>query len=144
MSRMALPASTFVEGVSVTHGSPRQHIWTFAGGADENPIWNICPCVSGSTNGNLIPSFVGQNYFCEAGLVRYSDGINAPFFSNSDPLWDGQGCGPTSSCCTLNSLPWFNVTLPSPTTDGIEVRICGIDGVHTYDTPIQLMELYVK
>ena len=134
----------YVEGVSVTHGSPRQHIWTFAGGADENPIWNICPCVSGSTNGNLIPSFVGQNYFCEAGLVRYSDGINAPFFSNSDPLWDGQGCGPTSSCCTLNSPPWFNVTLPSPTTDGIEVRICGIDGVHTYDTPIQLMELYVK
>ena len=25
----------YVIGVSVTHGSPRQHIWTFAGGADE-------------------------------------------------------------------------------------------------------------
>ena len=133
--------SVYTEGVSVTHGSPRQHIWTFAAGADERPVWNICPCVSGSTNGNQIPSFVGQNYFCEAGLIRYSDGINGPFFSNSDPLWDGQGCGPTSNCCSLNSPPWFNVTLPSPTTDGIEVRLCGETAM---DTPLQLIELYVK
>ena len=25
----------YVDGISVTHGSPRQHIWTFAGGVDE-------------------------------------------------------------------------------------------------------------
>ena len=103
-------------------------------------IGTTCPCVTGSTNGNNIPSFVGQNYFCESGLTRW-DGSSI-LFPNGDPLWDGQGCGPTSSCCTFNSPPWFNVTLPSPTTDYIEVRIC--DNTVSDETPIQLVELYVK
>ena len=114
--------SFYLDGVSVTYGSPRQHIWSFGGGLDEvNSIW-ACPCVTGSTTGSRIPSFVGRNYFCEAGITRYSSGF--AFWPNGDPLWDGQGCGPTSSCCTFNSPPWFNVSLSSPTTDDIEVRIC--------------------
>ena len=137
--------STLTEGVSVTHGSPRQHIWTFVAGFDEQTGHRRCPCITGNTAGrSRIPSFVGQNYFCESGLTRYSDGINYPFFPNGDPLWDGQGCGPTSSCCTFNSPPWFNVGLPSPTTDDIEVRICSSHLITNEDTPIQLMELYVK
>ena len=131
----------YVEGVSVTHGFPRQHVWTFAAGRDE--LISSCPCVIGSTEGNQIPSFVGQNYFCESGLTQYP-GTNGPFYSNGDPLWDGQGCGPTSSCCTFHSPPWFNVRLPSPTTDYIEVRICSTLSISSEDTPIQLMELYVK
>ena len=137
--------SYYMDGLSVTHGSPRQHIWSFVGGVDEDTSdysASSCPCVTGSTIRYPIPSFVGQNYFCESGLTRYSDGINGPFYSNGDPLWDGQGCGPTSSCCTFNSPPWFNVQLPSPTTDNMEVRICS--SVSSEDTPIQLIELYVK
>ena len=137
--------SYYVVGVSVTHGSPRQHIWTFAGGLDEQGSYpnERCPCVTGSGGGNYIPSFVGQNYFCESGLIRWR-GTAGVFYPDSDPLWDGQGCGPTSSCCTFNSPPWFNVQLPSPTTDDIEVRICGFRDSQNDDTPIQLMELYVK
>ena len=133
-----------MDGLSVTHGSPRQHIWSFVGGIDEVTPPFACPCVNGSTTRDRIPSFVGQNYFCESGLTLHSDGINGPLFSNGDPLWDGQGCGPTSSCCTFNSPPWFNVQLSSPTTDDIEVRICGDYGIGDEDTPIQLIELYVK
>ena len=135
----------YVEGVSVTHGSPRQHIWTFAGGISEesNRVTHAtCPCVTGSTAGSRIPSFVGQNYFCESGLTQWPGGNS--FWPNGDPLWDGLGCGPTSSCCTFNSPPWFNVQLSSPTTDNIEVRICSSLTVSSEDTPIQLMELYVK
>ena len=40
---------------------------------------------------------------------------------NGDPLWDGQGCGSNSSCCTFNSPPWFNAQLSPPTNDDIEV-----------------------
>ena len=94
-------------------------------------------------NGNDIPSFVGQNYFCESGITRW-DTRTFAFWPNGDPLWDGQGCGLTSSCCTFNSPPWFNVQLSSPTTDDIEVRICGDEGIGNEDTPIQLIELYVK
>ena len=136
----------YVEGVSVTHGlSPRQHIWTFATGYDEQNTQpsSTCPCVTGSTNANNIPSSVGQNYFCESGLTQYP-GSNGPFFSNGDPLWDGQGCGPTSSCCTFNSPPWFNVQLLSSTTDDIEVRLCDNSLPQFSDSPIQLIELYVK
>ena len=137
--------SYYLDGVSVTYGSPRQHIWSFAGGLDEglyNRLDIVCPCVTGSTSGTRIPSFVGQNYFCESGITRYND--DATFYPNGDPLWDGQGCGPNSSCCTFNSPPWFNVQLSSPTTDDIEVRICCNEGIGNEDTPIQLMELYVK
>ena len=134
----------YVDGVSVTHGSPRRHIWTFAAGVDEQTAYSNshCPCVTGSTSQNYIPSFVGQNYFCETGLTRWN-GRDGVFWPNGDPLWDGQGCGPTSSCCTFNSPPWFKVRLPSPSTDNIEVRICDTDG-NNEDSPIQLVELYVK
>ena len=61
----------YAEGVSVTRGSPRQLIWTFAAGIDELISGSsTCPCVNGSTNGKNIPSFVGQNYFCEARLTQ--------------------------------------------------------------------------
>ena len=134
----------YAEGISVTRGFPRQHIWTFAAGIDERNTLSssTCPCVNGSTAGNNIPSFVGQNYFCETGIARY-DGSGNVFWPNGDPLWDGQGCGPTSSCCTFNSPPWFNVRLPNATTDYVEVRLCG-HGITNEDSPIQLMELYVR
>ena len=100
------------------------------------------PMSLGALMAKHIPSFVGQNYFCETGITRY-DGSGNVFWPNGDPLWDGQGCGPTSSCCTFNSPPWFNVTLPSGTTDYVEVQLCG-SGIQYEDAPIQLMELYVK
>ena len=41
----------YVDGISVTRGSPRQHIWTFAAGVDEGTTYHDlqCPCVTGST-----------------------------------------------------------------------------------------------
>ena len=135
----------YVEGISVTRVFPRQHIWTFACGVDEGLLsWSAtCPCVTGSQTGSRVPLFVGQNYFCETGLTQFN-GTSGIFWPGGDPLWDGQGCGPTSSCCTFNSPPWFNVTLPSPTTDDIEVWICSNEGSQFSDIPIQLIELYVK
>ena len=136
----------YLDGVSVTYGSPRQHIWSFVAGVDEQRTYSgsTCPCVAGSADGNEIPSFVGQNYYCESGLTEFNGTHVGIFWSNGDPLWDGQGCGPTSSCCTFNSPPWFNVQLSSSTTDNIEVRICGDQAIGDEDTPVQLIELYVK
>ena len=145
----------YVDGISVTHGSPRQHIWTFAGGFDEQSDFPgaTCPCVAGSTNGNRVPRFVGQNYFCETGVTRWynSNRGHGILWADGDPLWDGQGCGTNTTCCTFNSPPWFNVRLPLPTADDIEVRICSKNGVadvgarvQSDETPIQLIEFYVK
>ena len=38
-------------------------------------------------------------------------------------------------CCSNGkSPPWFSVTLPNPTYDDIEVRICGDEGTRNEDT----------
>ena len=81
----------YLEGVSLTYSSPRQHIWSFVAGLDEVSTIpaNSCPCVTGSTAGNRIPSFVGQNYFCESGITRWN--YRSIFWPNGDPLWDGLG-----------------------------------------------------
>ena len=135
----------YVDGVSVTYGQPRRHIWSFAGGLDEDNTANAvsnCPCVNPDVT---VPSYVGNNYFCETCNPGVWSGRTGMYHVN-DPLWDGEGCGPNSQCCSFNSPPWFTAYLPSPTTEDIEVRICGNDGAGTAheDTPIQVIELYVK
>lgn len=129
----------YVDGVSITHGNPRQHIWTFAAGYTENhPVSNyVCPC--DATINIDIPEFVGGDYFCESG---WNSGANVHFFKN-DPLWDGKGClPPRSTCCSFNDPPYFTKQLPSPTADDLEVRICQYD--RYIDTPIEFIELYVQ
>ena len=133
----------YVDGVSVTHGSPANtsghSLMVLMNFPHISPMQHV-PVSLGALMETV---FVGQNYFCESGLTLYS-GSNHIFHPDSDPLWDGEGCGPTSSCCTFHSPPWFNVTLSSPTTDNIEVRICDRASIQNSDTLIQLMELYVK
>ena len=127
----------YVDGVSLTHGSPRQHIWTFAVGYSE--LYNIddsCPC-DATININ-IPPFVGGDYFCESG---WNSGPYTTFFPDN-PLWEGDGCTASSTCCSFNNPPYFTKELPSPTTDDIETRLCQQDS--DGDTPIEFIELYVQ
>ena len=134
----------YVDGVYLTHGPPgaRQHIWTFAAGLSQT--WRTiyaCPCVGGTA----APTFVGNDYFCESGnpATTWTNILYA-----SDPLWDGQGCG-SPSCCELTSppgvtAPWFCKQLPQATIDDIEVRICGDHPIMDEDTPVELIELYIR
>ena len=137
----------YLEGVSLTHGqNPRKHIWSFVNAlreTDTHSNEHICPCTSPrSTMQQHIPNFVGSDYFCDAGTPTWgSIGV----LYTGDPLWDGQGCGLQSTCCTFNNPPWFCKTLPQPTTEDIEVRICADEESFTNeDSPIELIELYVQ
>ena len=129
----------YVAGVSLTHGCPRQHIWTFAAGYSEAVPTrdDVCPCDASISI--TIPPFVDGDYFCESGL-----NFGSPLLSlyPSDPLWDGEGCSSSSSCCSFNNPPYFTKQLPSPTSDPIEARLCRLDGGD--DSPVEFMELYVK
>ena len=63
--------SYYVYGVSITHGTPRNHVWTLAAGLTEGAFsltqYN-CPCANpGHPNNAVVPSFVGDNYYCESG-----------------------------------------------------------------------------
>ena len=129
----------YVAGVSLTHGSPRQHIWTFAAGSSEvQPTWDdACPCdASISIN---IPTFVGGDYFCESGV---NSGSFTSGFYLDDPLWDGEGCSSSSSCCSFNNPPYFTKQLPTLTSDPIEARLCRLDGED--DSPVEFIKLYIK
>ena len=129
----------YVSGVSLTHGSPRQHIWSFAAGAseDEPTVYDACPCDATITIN--IPPFVGGDYFCESGV---NAGSPSSQFYPYDVLWDGQNCTISSTCCSLNSPPYFIKQLPISTIDDIEARLCWWDSDD--DSPIEFMELYVK
>ena len=135
--------SYYVYGVSVTHGCPRNHIWTFAAGLSEGVIdqqWN-CPCSNpGHPDNVLPPSFVGNNYYCESGNPENMHTTDILY--SDDPLWDGQQC--EGQCCSNGkSPPWFSVELPNSTSDKIEVRIC-IAQQSFDDIKLQLLELYIQ
>ena len=135
----------YVDGVSITHGwSPRQHIWTFAAAIEEvrsNPA-HACPCTRvARTYTGTVPPFIGQNYFCDTGV--YQGWTNGRFYPD-DPLWDGQGCGGNSTCCSFNNPPWFCKQLPQPTTDDIELRLCADQEIANEDTPLEIVEIYIK
>ena len=130
----------YVSGISLTHGSRRQHIWTFAVGVTEDRPTrdDVCPC-DASIN-ITIQTFVGGDYFCESGV---NSGLAVRRFYPDDPLWDGEGCSNSSSCCSFNNPPYFTKQLPSPTSDPIEARLCGFDTSDGDDSPVEFMELYV-
>ena len=57
----------YVDGISLTYGSPRAHIWTFAAAVDEfsGHAHYSCPCTNIHNSGSAArpPSFVGNDYF---------------------------------------------------------------------------------
>ena len=132
----------YVDGVSITHGHPRRHIWTFAATLDEQHADPYsCPCTkTNTTYTGVVPPFVGNDYFCDsASRNRWQSR-----FYPDDPLWDGSGCGPTSSCCSFNSPPWFCKELPQSTTDDIEVRVYTDWIFSNEDVTIEAIELYIQ
>ena len=70
--------------------------------------------------------------------------ISTAYSIPDDPLWDGQGCGGTSTCCSFNNPPWFCKQLPQPTTDDIELRLCADEPIGNEDTTIEIVDMYVK
>ena len=119
----------YIDGVSITRGSPRQHIWTLAA----TKFVTSCPCGTGSTV--TVPSFVGTDYFCDV------SGFNT--YSSADVLWDGQGClAGAEQCC--EKANWFCKDLPQTTTGDIEFRLCTDQSRADEDVYIEDVEIYVQ
>ena len=135
----------YADGVSVTHGSPQQHIWTFAAGISEgNPTWvTVCPC--DASFDIHVPPYVGEDYFCESGINEYWVLLRHRFlFYPTDTLWDGEDCLPSSTCCSQHNPPYFIKQLPTPTTDAIEARICLHGSARIANIAVELVEMYVQ
>ena len=85
----------YVTGFSITHGRPRQHIWSLAYSYEEVD-W--CPAFDGSKNP---PDFVGKDYLLGSCDLSYY-----------------------SRCEFDSNYLWLIVNLTEPVSDNIELRAC--------------------
>ena len=127
----------YIDGVSLTYGNPRQHIWTFAG--YYSAIYPECPCSNGSMR---IPfDFIDQNYFCESGTN--TDDFSETIVFDEDLLWDGKMCTNTEiPCC--NGAPWFYRSLEATISENISFRLCSDQERMDEDMGFTLVEIYVQ
>ena len=73
----------YVDEISITTGSPRKHVWTYAVGLSNGynyPQLN-CPCTK--TPGPDSPPYVGTHYYCESGNTGTFNREFATFYSNN-------------------------------------------------------------
>ena len=98
----------YVDGISITLGMPRKHVWIFASGHEDVTIqsyvflsmcrysWKCC-------------SFVCRwplLLCCESGAAEIARSV----WYTTDPLWDGKGCiDSNNNCCTNVGMPWFHM-----------------------------------
>ena len=127
--------SAYVDGVSLTHGSPRLHIWTFAA---SNGICNNCHDNRRSTT---VSSSVGSDFFCDSGNYQGTGSLLT--FYGANPLWDGVRCTGSNNCCPTEDPSYFIKTIES-TTDDIEMRVCRNEGRDNEDIAIETVEIYVQ
>ena len=136
----------YLDGISLTYSrNPRKHIWSFAAAFDEVgsvPEFN-CPCINITLAEEATPppDFVGKDYFCDTGSANQFE-FGQLYADN--PLWDGVGCGPDNTCCSLNNPPWFFKQLPSSTSEDIEMRVCCDELYNFKNIYIEQVELYVR
>ncbi len=123
----------YIDGVSLTNGSPRQHIWSFL--ALHGVEGTECRC-----RGVSLPSFVGNDYFCDTGDMNTA--WQYVFYNN--PLWDGTGCGSDSECCTFRNPPWFYKKLRASTGNNIDMRVCRDQVVTDEDVLIEKVDIFVR
>ena len=137
-------SSFYLDGISITRGSPRQHVWSLMVGLFENSVpgydWANCPCATGSPQS--VQSFIGNNYYCESGNPTNTYENTLLY---NDVLWDGQSCGSNEgSCCSAPGQPWFHRDYGTNTTDYVELRVCGDEGWRDEDTMLSKYEIYIK
>ena len=109
-----------------------------------NDVTGGCPCFNKPLHSQQNPpNFVGDDYFCNFGNNDTNITAFDAFFLNN-PLWDGEGCEGENTCCQFNNPPWFCKTLPQPTTDDIELRLCLDEGTGNEDIPIEIIQIYIN
>ena len=141
----------YLDGVSITKGSPRTHIWSFItanneGGTKHDDNRQLCPCSEEFyPRYDQIPEFVGDDWFCESGAPIYPS--EGSFFYNNDKLWDGEQCSDLEPCCNTKGQPWFHKVFDTTSSEDIELRVCDNNrntGNKGSDTLVALYEIYVR
>ena len=132
--------TAYVEGVSITVGNPRKHVWSYAVGFSKLLNSNRINCPCAKHPGDNPPIFVKDHYYCESGSIGASS-VSA--FHGTDPLWDGRGCPAGDNCCSTLGAPWFYRHFTEPEGGAVEVRICRDEPYSNEATLLEQVELYI-
>ena len=133
--------AAYLDGVSITVGNPRKHVWSYAVGFSKTLDHGTVTCPCAKYPGNNPPIFVKDHYYCESGSTGYS-AVNA--FHGSDPLWDGRGCPAGDNCCSTLGAPWFYRHFTEPEKGAVEVRICRNEPYSNEATLLEQVQLYIQ
>jgi len=134
----------YVDGLSITLGDPRKHVWTYAVGQnDERSNYDRVTCPCGVIKGPDSPSFVGDHYYCESGNSVANNFTENAYYT-TDPLWDGLECSLSVNCCTQPDMPWFLRQFATAQETFIEARICKNGPFSDEDILVESMELYIQ
>ena len=121
----------YIDGISLTYGNPRQHVWSFIP-KDYNSN-SPCTCSAPITK----PAFIGSNFYCQS--VTFSNSISPTL------LWAGTNCkSHETKCCTKSLLPWFLGNLDAPTISSLELRILCDQDTSDEDVVIGYYDIYIK
>lgn len=131
----------YVDGISITFGKPRKHVWTYAAGLSDNGKYPCCNCPCAKYSGPLPPTFVQEHYYCESGNT---ENAIASTFYNNDILWDGKLCTEYDNCCSQPGMPWFFRIFPKRVEGDFEVRICTDQNYHDEGILVEAMEIYIQ
>ena len=131
----------YVDGISITFGNPRKHVWTYAVGLSDNHNYSAVNCPCAKYPGPDSPTYVGNHYYCESGNTGTFD---ATQLYNNDPLWDGTGCLPENSCCYDAGMPWFFRQFPTTAIGDIEFRICHDQIFADEGIAVEQIQLYIQ
>ena len=135
----------YLDGISLTYGHERSHIWSFASEYSSTVEFNSrrCPCNTNNHHKSMPPDFVGENYFCDTGTSMEEIRNYGETFEN--PLWNECRSNDDACCVPNNDLnpPWFERVIEE-TCSSIEMRVCTNEPSSNEDVYIKEMELYVQ
>ena len=132
--------AAYVDGISITLGSPRKHVWTYAVGLSDNHT-SCCNCPCAVHRGPHPPAYVRNHYYCESGNMDSSHDANMLYLQDS--LWDGANCTINNGCCDQPGMPWFHRNLLTHVTEDFEVRICKDANYNDEDIAVEKLDIFV-
>ena len=117
--------NVYVDGISITAGKPRVHIWTYAMGATQSGSYSSSNCPCAAKKGPSPPSFVGDHWSCDAawktkpssGWALFPTLFNTP-----------ANCDTANTCCARPGMPTFQRSLGKTINEPITVRLCADNG----------------
>ena len=124
----------YVDGISITYGSPRNHVWTYAASGGTLSAYT-CPEIGDAITKQ--PAFVGLDYICVVASKLVAKG--------GDNLFDVPIFTTLGNC--VGDCPddlAFCVTLDESTSDDLELRICTDQSKTDEDIFLKSYDFYIQ